>query len=971
MASVTARLSVLGENGYGEPEQDANSALTELDKGLRSGKIGEQCEAIVRFPRIFAKYPFPILINSAFLKLADVFRMGNNFLRLCVLKVTQQSEKHLDKILNVDEFVRRIYAVIHSNDPLARALTLRTLGSIACIIPDRKNVHHTIRNSLDTHDGVELEAAIFATEKFASYSKTFASNLCSKISQMIEGLATPVDMKLRLIPIFQHMHHDAQTAATVRKLCTDLLPSYPVQKFVLVTLNTLTQLSAAATIDIPDQVTLLLQYLNTDPRHSVKTLVLKNLKFLAEKGAHMWSKDDILVICIFALKTPYKELKYLSLGVLVALAKTVAVEKFDIRSGSTFLILCEESCYNNDVTVAAKAVELLTQVALYSYQEGHVEGDFDIFQEAVMAVESLLLLITSSVNISSSVTALKIGLLCAVSLCEADSNISHQFVDSIGSLVASTSGQTTVLLCETLAAMANRKTGILNSLTNVLLATLRERARQSEHDKQLVVILCTLIFQAAKDRSSLTTEIEVVASLTTKITDLWVCYKIARQAARYGHHAMAGRVFSNLTNCVCSEHLHFWLVGLEDLCCGESKLSSTSSLMAGNSEAVMHIDRLTEAVTYYIRGISALRAATTPTHTLQFQCEYARLRSEMLQAHAQLVNACNCFKMSPPPAISAALAAATRDELNRCGRIATQLRKSIKEFRTVGEMYGKLYQSYFDMDPLTLTNILVLQQSCFLMSHVVENITLKSQNIGFMGSDEERTFDVTLELPKQHFLQSIEIQGMVNASRRAFALAQEVSLQKDLKLISHEHIEVILEISKILTEVPLCYPRFFFQSLQSTNIKLAISPQPRASGEPIHVQNNSHLALKVEGIVQHASRSSQFRRVKSVVITVSSQPQIRQQSNPDTKSNHDNATNNMIQTVEPHNDYFNAQFLLAFPVAGVHHIVVEVAVLDENGDMWKTGPRYVMSAKLFDDSGSQKSSSNVAAAGRSNFSSRY
>lgn len=29
----------------------------------------------------------------------------NNFLRLCVLKVTQQSEKHLEKILNVDEYV--------------------------------------------------------------------------------------------------------------------------------------------------------------------------------------------------------------------------------------------------------------------------------------------------------------------------------------------------------------------------------------------------------------------------------------------------------------------------------------------------------------------------------------------------------------------------------------------------------------------------------------------------------------------------------------------------------------------------------------------------------------------------------------------------------------------------------------------------------------------------------------------------
>lgn len=50
---------------------------------------------------------------------------SNNFLRLCVLKVTQQSEKHLEKILNVDEFVKRVFSVIHSNDPVARAITLR------------------------------------------------------------------------------------------------------------------------------------------------------------------------------------------------------------------------------------------------------------------------------------------------------------------------------------------------------------------------------------------------------------------------------------------------------------------------------------------------------------------------------------------------------------------------------------------------------------------------------------------------------------------------------------------------------------------------------------------------------------------------------------------------------------------------------------------------------------------------------
>ncbi|KAI8421438.1 hypothetical protein MSG28_009503 [Choristoneura fumiferana] len=197
---IGVRLNTFNDNS-GEPEQDANSALTELDKGLRSGKVGEQCEAIVRFPRLFEKYPFPILINSSFLKLADVFRMGNNFLRLWVLRVCQQSEKHLDKILNVDEFLRRVFSVLHSNDPVARALALRTLGAVAGIIPERQNVHHAIRRGLDSHDNVEVEAAIYATTRFAAHSNTFAVAMCNKLSDMVECESTGAERRAKLVDL--------------------------------------------------------------------------------------------------------------------------------------------------------------------------------------------------------------------------------------------------------------------------------------------------------------------------------------------------------------------------------------------------------------------------------------------------------------------------------------------------------------------------------------------------------------------------------------------------------------------------------------------------------------------------------------------------------------------------------------------------------------------------------------------------
>lgn len=78
-------------------------------------------------------------------------------------------------------------------------------------------------------------------------------------------------------------------------------------------------------------------------------------------------------------------------------------------------------------------------------------------------------------------------------------------------------------------------------------------------------------------------------------------------------------------------------------------------------------------------------------------------------------------------------------------------------------------------------------------------------------------------------------------------------------------------------------PRFFFQVMQSTSVKLAISPQPRVLGEFISVQSGSQLAVKVEGVIQHGQKPGLFRKVKEVIITVTSQFQ----NNPKNKDNLD------------------------------------------------------------------------------------
>lgn len=670
MASNSTK-SFLADAGYGEQELDANSALMELDKGLRSGKLGEQCEAVVRFPRLFQKYPFPILINSAFLKLADVFRVGNNFLRLCVLKVTQQSEKHLEKILNVDEFVKRIFSVIHSNDPVARAITLRMLGSLASIIPERKNAHHSIRQSLDSHDNVEVEAAVFAAANFSAQSKDFAVGICNKISEMIQGLATPVDLKLKLIPILQHMHHDAILASSARQLLQQLVTSYPSTKMVIVSLHTFTLLAASSLVDTPKQIQLLLQYLKNDPRKAVKRLAIQDLKLLANKTPHTWSRENIQALCECALQTPYDSLKLGMLSVLSTLSGTIAVKHyFSIASGnvgsspraSDLVRLAQECCYHNNRGIAAHGVRVLTNITV-SCQEKDLLA---LEQDAVFGLESLLVLCSQDDSPGAQAT-LKIALNCMVKLAKGRPHLSQSVVETLLIQLQSAQDTARILMCHCLAAIAMQLPVLGDGMLGDLVELYKVIGRSAtDKQQELLVSLATVIFVASQ--KALSAEVKaVIKQQLESVSNGWTVYRIARQASRMGSHDMAGELYQSLLTQVASEHLHFWLNSLKEFSHAEQCLTGLQE-----NDASSALSCIAESLKFYHKGIASLTAASTPLNPLSFQCEFIKLRIDLLQAFSQLICTCNSLKTSPPPAIATTIAMTLGNDLQRCGRISNQ-----------------------------------------------------------------------------------------------------------------------------------------------------------------------------------------------------------------------------------------------------------------------------------------------------------
>ncbi|KAG7460767.1 hypothetical protein MATL_G00202430 [Megalops atlanticus] len=938
MSLSTAR-SFLSEAGYGEQELDANSALMELDKGLRSGKLGEQCEAVVLFPKLFQKYPFPILINSAFLKLADIFRLGNNFLRLCVLKVTQQSEKHLEKILNVDEFVKRVFSVIHSNDPVARAITLRMLGSMASIIPERKNAHHSIRQSLDSHDNVEVEAAIFAAASFSAQSKDFAAGICNKISEMIQGLDTPVDLKLKLIPMLQHMHHDAGLASSSRQLLQQLVTSYPSTEMVIVTLHTFTQLAASSLIDIPKQIQLLLHYLKEDPRKAVKRLSIQDLKFLAKKAPHLWTRENTQALCECALSIPYNSLKLGMLSVLSTLSGTIAIKQyFSPAAGSapgtsrpTDLVrLAQECCYHSNLAVAAHGVTVLSNIAISCPEKDVLQLE----QDTVLGVESLLVMCSQDDSPSAQAT-LKTALTSLVKLLRSRPHLSQPAVEFLLCQLRCARDPARVLMCHALAAIAMQLPVLGEGMLGDLVDLYRVAGRSaSDKQQELLVSLATVVFVASQ--SSLSAEVKtVIKQQLENVANGWTVYRIARQASRMGCHEFSSELYQSLRTRVASEHFYFWLNSLKEFSQAEQCLSR---LKDGDYSGAM--TAIAEALRSYQKGIASLTAASTPLSPLAFQCEFVKLRIATLQALSQLICTCNSLKTSPPPAIATTIALTSGSELQRCGRISTQMRVSMDEFRNLATRYADLYQSSFDADPATLRNVELQQQSCLLISHVIEALILDPhtssfQDYSILGSEQaESEYERRMMSVFNHVLEEVE------------------SLSRKHPPVSYLHTGCLCGAVIALLKVPLSFQRYFFQKLQSTSIKLALSPSPRSPTEPIAVQNNQQLTLKVEGVVQHGSAPGMFRKIQSVCLNVSST--LQSKTGQDYKIPLETKTNEIEQRVEPHNDYFSTQFLLNFSILGSHTVTVETSVVDCSGIEWKTGPKSTVAVKSLEDPYSQQ-----------------
>jgi len=296
-----------------------------------------------------------------------------------VIRVIEKNQKHLQKILSVDEICKLIFYNIHSNDSVCRALTLRALADISLIISDHHNVQHSIRLALESHDELEAKQAIYAANKFSSISKSFAASLFDGLSEIIEDTQSPLDRKLKLIPLLVHMHHDTALSAKAKNLCKAMYYVYPRADISAIILNTLTLIACRSLSNIFETVTFLINLLEEEPRQKLQLILLKNLRYLANNVAHLWTVANInsLISYMGGLEEEADDLVLIrSSDILYTLALRSNVHFYFVVNSSVVAV--------NSVLVDTDKLKILIEKMTFHGNKS-IALNFCLFSETVLA----------------------------------------------------------------------------------------------------------------------------------------------------------------------------------------------------------------------------------------------------------------------------------------------------------------------------------------------------------------------------------------------------------------------------------------------------------------------------------------------------------------------------------------------------------------------------------------------------------
>ena len=392
----------------------------------------------------------------------------------------------------------------YSNDPVARAITLRVLGSIACVASQRKNIHHAIRNSLDSTDEIEVQAAIEAAALFAKQSSVFALSIYPKILSILNSTSDlSVDTKIKLLSVLHHEHYNSEVSKDVRQRCLTYLAANESDYFIASVLHTLTYISITSLTDIPDQIAVLLNIFTTNSNLKLKYEIIKELQLLTKTSPHFWSKQNVADF-IGVLKNGDARLirnsSGLTCGFLLILQELIRCPCLLANHSDYLRVFYEEakqfclaimqssSALNrSELNKTANCLRVMTELSSKSADVNRETIDYlvNFLSSTAAALEDR--------HFEECTRSCKLILSCVVKIANQSQEASQRLIELLCSILANgrTSNRLISLVCETICAIENKTNNA--DLVKCIRQSIVTGNRQL--NDQSFISLCTVYFQ--------------------------------------------------------------------------------------------------------------------------------------------------------------------------------------------------------------------------------------------------------------------------------------------------------------------------------------------------------------------------------------------------------------------------------------------------------------------------------------------
>ncbi|XP_075244740.1 integrator complex subunit 7-like [Convolutriloba macropyga] len=818
-----------------------NLLILSLDKGFRSGTPGDQIDSLVRLPTILNQIPLPVLINSAFLKLADLFRAANNAVRAYIVNVCEKFilQDFAAKIINKSDYLQKIESVMHSNDPVARSLALRQLGVFSSIGREKVSCHHFVKNALDSNDQVEVEAALFAAYQYSLASPMFSAMIISKIQALLDSVTCCPDHIVSLISILGNCGHDLESSSKVVQVVLSYANTFNTTPHLLHIVNTASETAIRNRVMCNEVIDEVLDHLVIhDKRPAVQQTSLACLLKFAQRVPHAWTNEQSNYLLKYTIGQKENDNLFgHCMKVVASLPSSVVfnvtpettedameVDQNNKKIGVTakdatevvksLMEICEEYCYTKESSSIVAALNFYAKYA--EFDDFIPTFEYTVSQLMQSSTENRERLTHECLDVLSQIMESSLStyntyhMLCKV--------LANQIVQNTRSEIISLKSFKELVLwlqcfigrCRKIyeQSHANEKLTLsLKKNLQELSATLQDVDLKNFPNQlipNLIAVFCSCYFVNPCENKARAW----IETVSLNCPNKWNLYQVARNLLRYGMYAEAKPLLKDIHGeCRSSRSLN-WIAILLHICDAES-------IMSDNENRDFDI-----ALESYQCALRVISSYPTKLANQEFQRTFLRLRSEFLDVCSQVqkwvfMGKLFSFDEFDGPQNSATL-----------GPMADSLLLQWRQLKVIASSYEELQRSIIDADLTTRQIICDLQTQCRLLSLSMYALFLP-------------TVMSVIRLPEEH---EVTEKGMLEAKVCEMVLKAK-SQDAPLRL------ECLNAIIELILQCSLEMPRFFLQCRRCTSVQLLTSITQNLSGEPTTVFAGENLTFKTEGVV--------------------------------------------------------------------------------------------------------------------------